>query len=307
MSPALVVYLDVPLEGRGSYTYLLVSRTDARGTMRIGEEAALPAQTELPSGKALSAKGRKYPVQGLELTFMLNATARSVTFSGSDPLTGTEVASQVEAAVPDIEVVDGESTLCFRSRIKGVSASLYFDATDAASFLEIPTEEVFWGRDPLPRLVAGVERYSVLDPDGLSSSRYSYQLTDGHLTSPASVSFRAVLPGAAVSLMRFRLQRNDGGVASGQRVTLFLSPFYGDGGFSPDSTHDLTSDADGYVEFRVRRGVTGEITLPGTQAVHKFLTPSVDIFDPFDPAYAVENDAFRVREPDWGDTVKEDL
>lgn len=302
------VVFDISAEEMGAYTRVEVWRKDARGLLLLGGPSALPAQTELPSGLALTAKSRTYAVQTLSLPFTLNGTERKVTFSGSAPLSGEEVATQVQSAVADIEVVDGEEGLCFRSRIQGTYAALYFPVSDAAALLELPMQVTLVGRDPLPVLSPSVQRYTALDADGAPDSRYMYRLTDGVSTGPFSTEVRPILPGAAVATMRCRLQRADGGVAAGQRATVFVQPFYSSGGFSPDAAFDLVADANGYVSIRLRKGCFAEITLPGTGLVHKFRVPTdVDLFDPFDSAYSVEDDAFKVRTPDWGDPLAEDL
>lgn len=305
------VVLEVPEEGRLSYTHVELWRRDSRGAWALTLLEAGPAASRGKTLVDLTPPPQvTFAVQGKALPYEYKGATYSIEFTGSEPLSGAEVSSQVVTKSQHLQVRQGLGGLRFETRAVGALESLRFPQSDAAGILDLPMDLTLWGSGGSLPLQLGKTRYAFVDPQGQSDSRYLYRLVSAFypdLSSDFSFAVPPVSEMADQVTLRFQVFQNDGSRSVGTGVTIYLDALYTEAGFSPDVAKDLVADSEGFVQLSIRRGCTGTVTLPGSRTTRRFKTPAdpaITLFNPFAPEYGVEEDAFTVRKDPWNDTAK---
>ena len=253
-------------------------------------------------------------VVGLMLELIINEQdLLEVTFSGSNPLTLAQAASQIQTASLGRlrSWVDMNGQLVVETTEPGTGATLRVIASDAASFLGLPLtlpDSFSFGREARLMAMPGVETYTFRDKSGATNyfykTRYSSKINN--TASEFSQAYSAAQPlgvdPATVVVGYLDLIDSAGRPLTGIEVSL-RSPFVGQ--LIADKLvagQDLMkkTDVNGHVEFTLVRGQTYALAISGTNIAKQIVTPtdvSIESFLLVDDAFATEDDYFRARIP----------
>jgi hypothetical protein len=265
---------------------------------------------------AISCKpGAQVNIVGKQLDLLLNEhMARAIVFTGTDPLTITQVATQLGAqARPLADSVLNTTTgeLFIRAGQAGGLASIRIVGGDAAAILGLPTSEpdsLKYGQDPRVPLTVGQNVYSFTDYWSQDSYFYKTRFSNSingaksAVSDPVAATMRLGVDPAKVAIGYVRLLQPDGRPASAQEVMLYntYNSTRIDGCTIVGGPKKLLTDSNGYVEFPLLRGLVFDVGIGGTSYIRKVTTPldpTVLKFDCFDPKYG-EDDNFSVQQAD---------
>lgn len=278
----------------------------------------------LPPGAPSSASGVG-PTQFLvdkKVTFLVNETIPvEVTFTGVDPLTFGDAATQIAAQSNGLllSYVNG-SVLVVKTVQAGVLATLRCTGGDAAPLLGLSTTEpdsLGFGRDARIVLVLGKENYGFVDPDG--STTYFYKLryynSRDALVSEFTPPFQG-RSGSGISpenLVRCYVDLSDlSGAGTANIEVLIASSFNGlqvEGRTVIGGHARLLTDANGHAELLIPRGADVTVAIGGTSIARRFTVPtdptkgSVDMLSPD----VGKDDLFTVRVPNLPYAVRRTL
>lgn len=252
---------------------------------------------------------------GKNLELLVGEQVLVVTFTGTDPLSLTQVAAQIDYAAAGLlssGILDGGRSLSMTTVDVGCKARLEVTGGDAAPILGFsvaPPSNRAYGTDVRPRFVAGKSAYHFTDVWAKVGYYYktrkrnsmTMELSEFSMPIDGQVT-RAVLPSELVAgwvrLIDFqgRPVANRSILISTKNTVHALG--YRD--FLVDfSDQVLTTDADGYCSVLMLRGVPVVVGVAGTSLVRDVTPPtdpSVDSFNLFDPAVG-SDDAFSVKVP----------
>jgi hypothetical protein len=284
------------------------------------EPATLPKGA--PPAPSSPATGPLVTLVGLQLLLLVNEeTAITITFTGSNPLTYAQVASQIIAQGLQLVTAYVVSNLLVIQTIQpGAIAILRVTGGDAAGVLGFSTIEpasVAFGLDARIPLQAGVTGYTFTDHNGsphyFYKTRYYNQLTQ--TVSDFSIPFSGALVSSLASsdLVRATIDLVDSsGVALPNRAILLHPNFRGarvEGYTMVDNEVRALTDSNGHVEFQLVRGQSFTVAISGTDIVRDFITPTdptIITFDMLDPCLS-KNDAFNVAVPNLDYAVRRHL
>ncbi len=207
--------------------------------------------------------------------------------------------------------VDIDQHLVIETASTGPSTYLQVLPTDAAIFLDLPTElpdSEAYGKARRISLQIGVNQYEFVDQFGAPTATYRTRFRNSlsGLVSDFSVSFTSAqaigLSQASLVTGFLSLVSSDGKPRPHIEVTV-RSTFRGQlvegkllaGGDLVDSTN-----SEGYVEFELVRGQPYTLGIVGTNIVKDFTAPtdsSITAFQLLDPAYSDTMDYFQARVP----------
>jgi hypothetical protein len=302
----------------GSFSHLEVWRSmegESGPYERMTESIYAPAQLPVGAEDPDDATGGYANIVGKELEFLLNESlSLSYTFTGSNPLTRQQCATQLTAAFPAYlsAHVDEFGSFVVRTTQVGALASLRVLSTDAAALLELPTQDpdnLAYGLDARIPLLPGVKQYSFRDPFGKTSYAYKtrlYNALSGEFSAfsmPVSGAVRTAVSPDNVVIGFLRLMGLDGRSIKDREVLLYNSytaSRQGDFTIVNEGQRKVT-DSNGYVAFSLMRGTTVDVLVPGTALSQRVTVPSdaaVTEFNLLDPAYG-NNDAFGVQRVDF--------
>ena len=256
--------------------------------------------------------GAQANIVGKELDLLLNEhMALAIKFTGTDPLTITQISTQIGVqgaglVTSSIDPITG--TLSIHSLQAGGLGSLRIVGGDAAAILGLPLSEpdsLKYGQDPRVPLSEGQAVYSFTDYWSQDSYYYKTRFSNhingakSAFSDPAAATMRLGVDPAKVAIGYVRLLLPDGRPGSTQEVTLFntYNATRIDGGTIVGGPKKLITDANGYVEFPLLRGLVFDIGIGGTPLIRKVTVPTdptVLKFDCFDPKYG-EDDNFSVQ------------
>ncbi len=236
-----------------------------------------------------------------------------VTFTGSDPLTFSDAAGQIEAqsAGRVRGYVLGTGELVLERVLAGASAALRVVGGSAAALLGLPTIEpgsLAFGKEARIALSPSVVKYSFIDLFG--SKDYFYKTRFRNRSSGATSEFSSafgsthrlglsadniVLGTAYVIDQQGRPQRN-----------VLVSVYHAgaqlvDGKLIAETRQDRFTNEEGYVDFSLIRGMNLSVSVANTNIARSIKVPTdplLSTFSLFDPAVATEPDAFKVMVPD---------
>jgi hypothetical protein len=323
MSPAFeavnlnIVTKDSDFEGLFNLLEVWRSRSTASGpyeelTSDFWRPARLPKNggdiPESPvSGPSVQIVGKT-----LELVLKERDTI-AVVFSGTDPLTLAQVASQIAAQSAGRlrSYVDGLSHLVIETLEPGTGACLRVIPSDAASILALPLQSpdyLAFGKDARIQVIAGVHSYLFTDLSG--STEFFYKTRFRNSSTIAFSEFS--LPfgsGQEVGLNLSQLVCGyvdlvdlQGKPLVGREVSL-SSQFNGtvvDGKSVAGNPLMKRTDLAGHVEFTLVRGMQYDLAIAGMNLVKTIVVPTdltVSSFRLLDPDISEQQDYFRVRVP----------
>lgn len=252
-------------------------------------------------------------IVGEQLDLFVNDTTLSIEFTGSDPLTYTQVAAQImsQSSLQLASYVDSDGDLVIEAVYPGLTSQLTVLETDAAAALGLPTIEpdsVAQGRDPWLSLVTGKEIYELVDPFGSREyfyrSRFLNTVTGAHSDYTLSSSPADEVPLAPdhIAMGVLDLVDASGRALRNAEVHLaaeFQSPLI-DGKLVAGMGVAKYTDESGHVEFQLVRGQKLTVSVQGTSLVRTITVPTdptVSIFNLFDPGIA-DADLFKVSVPE---------
>lgn len=258
--------------------------------------------------------GSSVNVVGLTLEFLLNEkTTVSVTFTGTNPLTLLQAAGQIAAqSLGRLRAwVDTNTKLVVETAEPGTGATLRVIASDAASFLGLPTtapDDFAFGTEARISLLAGTNSYKLSDSAGSASYFYKTRFrnrttnTVSEFSQAYSASDAPTVEPTNIVTGYLELVGNDGKTLAGIEVSL-RSPFVGQlvaGKLVAGQDLMQKTDKNGYVEFTLMRGQTYVLSIAGTNIAKEIVTPTdlaITSFLLVDSNFGTQDDYFRARVP----------
>lgn len=257
--------------------------------------------------------GRNVEVVGLTLGVQFNERDDlNIVFTGTDPLTLSECATQIQAAGATRlkSYVDVDGLLVLESTEPGTGAVLRITGGDAAPILGLPTLEpdsVAYGRDPRLTLTLGQEEYLFTDIRGAEG--YFYKTRFRNVSSGAFSEFSQPFPvGQALGISasnvvcgRLDLVQSDGKPLRNVEIQVYNSyraQLVEDKLVAGPQQNKLTDQA-GRAEFFLVRGMQVTVVIMGTDISREIAVPTdeaVKVFNLLDPDVSVE-DVFTVQVP----------
>lgn len=232
-----------------------------------------------------------------------------VTFTGSNPLTFAQVATQItsQGLGRVASYVDADGELVIEGVFPGLSARLVLEAGDGAVALGLEAGEAI-GKDSRINLVPGQVVYGLTDTFGSRDyfyrSRFLNTVTGGQSASSVSHSPKNVV-GVTVDnviIGYLDLVSLSGKPQQRQEVCVY-NEYMGapvDGRLVVGGSVVKYTDESGHVEFNLVRGQRLTVSIQGTNLVRTITVPTdpaVKLFSLFDPSIG-EQDVFRVAVPD---------
>jgi hypothetical protein len=322
----LDLYVDGP-QWEGIFDSLEVwrSRTGAQGpyealTGPTWMTPRLPAGA--PDAPALAQTGPSLNISGSTLSLLVDEeTSISVTFTGTNPLTMAQCATQIIAqGLRMVRAYVINNLLVIESAQPGNIATLRVVGGNAAPMLGLPTTEpasVAFGKDARIPLVHGVDRYHFTDyngdPDYFYKTRFFNGLTNTYSDFSLPFSGKYISALSPTSIIRGTIDLVDSkGIALCNRAILLSPKSQGslvEGRVMVDSDTQEYTDANGHLEFTLIRGQNYTVAIAGTDIVRDFTAPtdtSIDTFNMLDPALS-SNDVFTVQQPNIDYMVRRSL
>lgn len=277
---------------------------------RSGEVGPYYATTAAAAAPAVLTGTTTSPhaVVGKTFSFLVNGVNRvDVTFTGSDPLSTSQVVAQIAAATGLVVAsADASTRLVLTTTITGTAASIKVLESDASAILGLQTDDGAVGIDQDLVLVNGTHEYFYTDQNSDESFFYKTQLVNSvtGAVSDFSVPIPAdqvqALPVAQTVVCSIQLVDMRGRPLRNRRVTFFNA-------FVPDRVlgtgvfrhyDQIETDRNGYAEIRLLRGITLDMSVDGTGFVRRITIPSLgDSVDLLDPAL-VSSDEFGIQQQD---------
>jgi hypothetical protein len=237
-----------------------------------------------------------------------------IVFTGTDPLTLTQVASQITAQGQNKVrgYVDKDGRLTIETFEPGTGAVLrVLDTGDAAPIVGLPTKEpdsLAYGKDARIHLIQNKELYQFSDLFGSSSYFYKTRFRNA-LSGAVSDFSQAFSTAQAIGVTepnvvcgQLELIAIDGKPLIGQEVRIHTK-FNGsivEGKVVAGGDCIKRTDKDGKVQFLLVRGQSVAVALSGTDLIRDVVVPTdstIKVFNLFDPSIAGP-DIFKVQVPE---------
>ncbi len=308
----------LPTQWQGAFDRLEVWRSAAT---RYGPYTALhgdawsPAVLPLGAFGTPSGTGPSVFISGLDVEFTVGGStvsiSVSVTFTGSNPLTFAQAASQIAAAAGNLllSYVYG-NVLLVQTVSVGEAVSLQCTGGEASPLLGLPTQapdNLAFGQDARIVLTNTQENYAFVDAHGSPNYWYKTRFfnSSNQLTSDYSLPFRGPqapgLPQSSLVLCYIDLVDLNGNPYANQEV-LFYSQFNGTQVGTQTVTggsQKLLTDVTGHAQLLLPRGLVVTVSIPGTLLARDFTVPSdptIQSISMFDPSVS-KADLFTVQIP----------
>lgn len=308
----------LPTQWQGAFDRLEVWRSMAT---KYGPYSALHGSSwspaTLPNGFVGTASGSGPSVYISGLTLTLNVgrpngvTPVVITFTGSNPLTYAQAATQIAAGAQGLltSFVSGD-TLVIQTTSVGEAIFMQVTGGEAAPLLGLPTsglDALVFGQDARIVLTNTQQQYSFVDANGSSTYWYKTRFFNSanQLTSDFSLPFQGPqAPGLAQSslvLCYVNLVDLNGNPLANQEVLLY-SRFEGvqvGTQTVAGSSQKLLTDATGLAQALLPRGLSVTVSIPGTSLARDFVVstdPAVQSISMFDPTVS-HDDLFTVQHP----------
>jgi len=271
--------------------------------------ARLPLNSSDPPDTPVT--GPSVIVVGQELELLVDGrTELTTTFAGSDPLTYTECAAQIESEGGGLirSYVDEDAKLVIETVTVGVQALLEITGGDAITVLGLSLSQDE-GQDARISMLGGQEEYTFIDPRGDSENYYKTRYRNRALgtTSEFSLPFTV---GRALGLSREQivcgfldLVRGDGRPLANRRVQVY-NPVRGElveDKLVTGATLSAVTDVNGHVEFSLVRGTKYTVAITGTDIVREIVAPEDTAtlrFPLLGEDVGTQDDVFKVQVPD---------
>lgn len=242
---------------------------------------------------------------GKQLLLLAGTDALEVTFTGTDPLTYAQLATQVAAqTLGKVQAYVAGSLLVLETQMVGGSARLEVLGGDVAGLVGLTLRTRYYGREPYLPLVAGQLDYSFIDHQGDPSFWYRWRLRNTSFDEVGAFSapFQPSRPRVTDTAIGFvDLTDMDGSPLEAREVRLY-SRFNGqlsNGRVVAGYSKNALTDKNGHVEFELIRGLPLTAAVAGTTLVRDLVVPTdplVTRFNLLDPALGT-NDVFKVQVP----------
>lgn len=289
------------------FDVLEVWRCDRGSWQPLTAAGAQPARLPLdaPDPPASPQAGPWVNASGKALQFLVGTSPRTITASGTDPLTYGQLAAQVVAqtlGVVNAYVVEG--LLVLETFAIGGSARLEITGGDLAGLVGLELDWPAYGREPYLPLVVDQRDYTFVDHQGDPSFWYRWRLRNTSLdeVSAFSTPFQPSRPRVTDTAIGFiDLTDMDGSPLEAREVRLY-SRFNGqlsNGRVVAGYSKNALTDKDGHAEFELVRGLPLTAAVAGTTLVRDLVVPTdplVTRFNLLDPALGT-NDVFKVQVP----------
>lgn len=253
--------------------------------------------------------GALFEMVGESLFLTVQDEEVTITFTGSDPLSLSQIAAQVESQSNGRlnSYVDATGQLVIEAVQPGLASKLGIEASDAQATLGLPVETVT-GKDARLNLTSDQTVYQLSDYFGNASNYYRVKLSssiNGGRSEPsvaASASIGTPLSPSNIVLGFCNLVTSAGKAFYRAEVHLFAEgggPLV-DGRLMTGAPTIKYTDAGGYVEFPVVRGQRVTVSVQGTAHIRTITVPTdpaVTKFNFYDPGIA-DDDIFTVSVPD---------
>jgi hypothetical protein len=274
----------------------------------ISGKGWLPAVLPYGALEPSPAQGAYVNVVGKKLQLLLNeAHALEVTFTGVDPIRLSDVATQISQLGYVQGYVDTNGKLAVRTLQAGGNVALRIVGGDAAPLLglsNLAPDSLGFGTDPRPVLLQGQRTYTFVDywsqPGYFYKTRFSNSLSGVKSAFANAVSANAslVVAPSKIAMGYVKLLQNNGRPAATQEVTVYSSYTAAllDGATILGGPEKFLTDASGYAEFPLLRGISVDVGVGGSSVVRRVTVPTdpnVLKFNVFDPAYG-QDDSFAV-------------
>lgn len=233
-----------------------------------------------------------FTLSGETLDFSVDGTNYSVTFVGTDPLSITEVITQINAVLTNIasEVPTDTDLLRLTSSTTGTGSTVEVSSSTAATTLGLSTTKVS-GKGSRVTLVSGTTDYQFIDLDGDESyfyvTRYSSTIssTVSSFSDPRQGSAAVVAPAGQLSTATFQLINGAGQPLVGQCVRFFpQTPHLVTGTVQnllpghQTNVFTVTNEA-GEGQIDLIRGAAYRAVFEGTNYQREFVVPDEATFD----------------------------
>lgn len=254
--------------------------------------------------------GPNVNIVGNELLLTVFEQPLSITFTGSDPLTHTQVAAQIVAQSLGrlTSYVDVDGRVVIDAVYPGLASRITILESDGATALGLPTLDTATGKDPRIQLVAGTTSYAFVDPFGSRDYHYRTRFINSSTgeTSDYSISFSSsdsVGVGVSNTIIGYvELIELSGKATENAEVHVF-NEFDGtqvDGKLITGGAVVKLTDESGQAEFVLTRGQRLTVSVQGTTLIRTITVPSdpaLSRFNLFDAAIGAV-DVFRVSVPE---------
>lgn len=277
---------------------------------RTGREGLYEPATAAAAAAAVitGTQDDTFLLNGRTLRFKVSGTDTvEVLFSDANPVSIAQVVAAIGAETALVVPVASDGKLQMSTAVTGSNASIEILDGDASPFLGFVEGDGAVGLDADTVLVGGTHEYFYTDQNSDTSFWYRTEFLHSVTadTTGLGVSFPAnAAQHVAKSLTivgYVRLSDMSGLPVAGRRIT-FLNPFI------PNTVLDqstrwavfrhnaqVSTDRNGYAEFRFLRGMTVDVSIDGTGFVRRIQIPSTgDIVDILDPTLVV-NDEFGIQ------------
>lgn len=251
-----------------------------------------------------------YLLNGKTLTFKVNGTQMSVTFTYADPVAITQVVDAVNAAIVAAGLravaADSSGALRISTQDNGTQFTLEMISGSAVTVLGFTNGQKANGTAAHIPLVVGTTQYEFDDGSGLASYYYRsrfYNSSNG--TYSAWSDWIQGTTGAAVDaaqliIAKVKLAALDGTALAGRKIAIAntFEPNKADGYGIFGSTIILETDGAGQAETTLVKGSLIDVIFSGTSIARRIRVPaSGSEFDLLDDSLVV-GDEFQIQVPD---------
>lgn len=255
-----------------------------------------------------------HELNGKTLSLMINGTTQvDVTFVAADPVDSATAAAEIAAAsVLITAAADVDGRVAISTVGTGTGASIEVLESEGALSLGFQTGDFAIGIGTDSTLVSGTHEYFNTDENSDADFWYKVKLrhdstfVESELTTAFPANASQGVPKSETIVAYMRLVDLSGCPIEGRKVTLantFLPNVVNttvpdqSAGVFRGFTEKVT-DSNGYVEFRVLKGIEIDVTVEATSFVRRLTIPStvgLDLVDLLDPTL-VTRDEFGIQE-----------
>lgn len=276
-----------------------------RGSSEHGAFEAITGAAATPALVATS-RGEPFDVGGKSLTFRVNGGAPIVlVFAGVGELSASNVAAQLQGATALWTAAASGTKVSLTTVATGGTASIEILDGDAAPYLGLLLGTTSIGLDADTALSAGVHEYTYTDPQSALTYWYKVELRSSStpVVAPLSPAFPVQRPARiadAQTIVCYLRLADMRGAAIPQRKVIVSNVFAPNtaSGFGVFRHYEeIETNADGYAEIRLLRGMLIDLAIDGTSFVRRIQIPTMgDAVNLLDPALVTE-DEFGIQEP----------
>lgn len=231
-----------------------------------------------------------YTVVSQTLQFIIDQGAQiNHIFTGVDPLTAAQVASQLNTAAGETIAFDDSGTLRFTSNNTGLASRIEIVGGAGADAFGWVAGDRDVGEAAHIQLVADQSIYGFTDDDGLSSYFYKavFFNTLNGLSSAESPPFQGdagtVVDASTLSTAKVDLINFSGRALAQQQITFYgVDEAFQVGDFQLSLTRrpeTIVTDNTGHAEIPLIKGSTVKVVFVGTTLIRELVVPNTPEFD----------------------------